>query len=252
MNPPVEGIPSRLVWGSEAVAEETVKSLHYLPAGFALIGLIVLRRRITGDPGLFVLLVLAALNTGLLLYLAARVGYVSERHTILLVMIGCLFAGAALKPLAAGLASIPTVGQLWAGKYAWAGFLVMLTATALPSTVKPLHANREGHKHAGHWLASRVKDGDCLIDPFEWAQWYAWRSLYFVPNDPPADPPPVFTYAVVDDKLRAEEHLRLPRMPDALNVAADGRSEVVYHWPENLPVEQAKVKVYRLIRQVSK
>ena len=160
---------------------------------------------------------------------------------MVLVLIGCVFAAAAVQRLAAW-------GRARGGlaQYAAAGAALLLVATALPATLKPLHANREGHKHAGLWLrANTDRDFDCVIDPFEWAAYYGWRTLYFVPADP-ADP--AVTYAVLDDKPHDDDHARLPRMRDARAVAADGRAEVVYHWPEDVPVEQAKVKVYKLVR----
>jgi hypothetical protein len=246
MNPPVHGIPGRVLWGAEAVAEETFKSLHYLPAIFALVGVISIRRRIAAEPGLWLLFVLAAMNAALLVYLGARIGYVSERHTVLLTMIGCLFAAAALEPIAAGLGKLPKVGFFWRGNFGTTALLVILIATALPAALKPMHANREGHKHAGLWLAAHIQKGDCLVDPFCWAEWYAGRSLYFVSEDPVL---PEVTYAVVDDKMRADEHERLPRLDAAKAVVADGNSQVVYHWPEEAPVEMAKVKVYKLVRQ---
>jgi hypothetical protein len=249
MSSPVEGIPNRVIWGTEAVAEEAFKGLHYLPAIFALIGIWTLRRRIAAEPGLAVLLVLAVLYSELLVYLGSRIGYVSERHTVLLTMIGCLFAGAALEPIAAALGRLPKVGFFWAGKFGTAALLLMLVGISLPGALKPMHANREGHKHAGQWLAAHLQKDDCLIDPFCWAEWYAGRSLYFVPADPPANPPPEVTYAVVDDKSHGEEHERLPRLDAAKNVVADGRSKLVYQWPENVPEEHAKVKVYKLIRK---
>jgi hypothetical protein len=242
MDSPIEDRPGRVVWGVEAVAEETGKSLHYGVAAFALLGLLVVRRRLAAEPGLWVLLVLAGLNAGLLVYLAARVGYVSERHTVLLVLVGCLFAGAALEPVAAGLAALPKVGRLWAGRYAAVGLLAMLVATALPATLKPLHPNREGHKHAGRWLAAHLQPTDCLIDPFEWAQWYAWRSLYFVPEDPPNA---TVIYSVVENNP-ATPHSRLPRLDLALDVAKGGT--LVYHWPEDGPPEKATVHVYKTVR----
>ena len=45
-----------------------------------------------------------------------------------------------------------------------------------------------------------------------------------------------------------DEHVRLPRLEAAINVMNDGRSRVVYHWPEGGPVEAAKVRVYQLVR----
>lgn len=211
-----------------------------------LVGLFALRRRIAAEPGLWVLLAVAALNATLLVYLAARVGYVSERHTVLLTMIGCLFAAASLESIASGLGRIPKIGTFWAGPFGPPALLVILVGLALPATLKPLHPNREGFKHAGQWLASRIENDDCLIDPFSWTEWYAGRSLYFVPADV-SDRPKV-TYAVVDDRMRGDEHDRLPRLDAAKNVLADGRRRLVYCWPEGSTEETAKVKIYRLDR----
>lgn len=227
---------SRVAWAVGAVAAEAGKALYYVPAVLAVVGLVVLRRRVAADPGLWLLVILAGLSSLLLMAVGIKMSYVSERHTILLVLVGCLFAAAALEPVAA----------LLGGKVRPEWLLVGITLAALPVTLKPLHANREGFKHAGRWLAENVKDGDCLIDPFEWSQWYSGRSLYYVPPDPA--PAPAVTYAVVDDRTRPDEHVRLPRLEAAMNVMADGRSKVVYHWPEDVPVDAAKVKVYQLVR----
>jgi hypothetical protein len=247
MNPPVEGIPSRVLWGAEATAIETFKSLHYLTGAFAMAALVLFRKRIATEPALWVLLAVAALNAMVLTYLGAKVGYVSERHTVLLVMIGCLFAGGALEPVAAGLGRFPAVGGFWAGKFGVPALLVILVGIALPSAFKPLHANREGFKQAGIWLAGQVQKDDCVIDPFCWSDWYAGRTLYYIPKDPSESP--AVTYAIVDDKLREDDHERLPRMDAAKNVMNDGRSEVVYCWPEGSTKDNAKVKVYKLVRK---
>ncbi|MBN9521905.1 glycosyltransferase family 39 protein [bacterium] len=228
---------SRVLWAGQAVATETVKALYYVPAVLAVFAIVRLRRRVAADPGLWLLLVLAGMSGLLLMALGIKVGYVSERHTLLLVMIGCVFAAAALEP----------VSELLRGRVRAEWLLALIVLAALPSTLKPLHANREGFKHAGRWLADNVKTGDMVIDPFEWSQWYSGRSLYAIPPDPKEDPPRM-TYAVVDDRTRADEHVRLPRLEAAINVMNDGRSRVVYHWPEDGPVEAAKVKVYQLVR----
>ncbi|MBX9628551.1 MAG: glycosyltransferase family 39 protein [Gemmataceae bacterium] len=234
---------------ARAAAEEAVKGLHYLAAGLAVIGVIAVRRRVAADPGVALLVVLAGVNFVVLVGLGARgyavnqdrFHYVSERHTLLLVLIGCVFAAAGVQRLAGW-----SRARGGAARYAPAAVAAVLVATALPSTLKPLHANREGHKHAGRWLlANTDRDKDCVIDPFEWAAFYGWRTLYFIPADPPD---PEVTYAVVDDKEHDGDHARLPRMKDARAVKEDGRSVVVYHWPEDVPVEQAKVKVYKLVR----
>ena len=255
---PSEAGPVGVVGPAAAAAlEETGKGLHYVGAGFALLGVFFLRRRVAAEPGLALLLTLAGTNLLVLVALGTtgyyvqgkHTFYVSERHTVLLVLIGCYFVAAALEPLAALLSSVPKVGRFWAGRFAPTGLLVALVVAALPTTLKPLHPHREGHKHAGAWLAANLREADCLIDPFEWAQWYSGRSLYRVPADPPR---PEVTYAVLDDKDHDDDHARLPRMKDARNVAADGRAAVVYFWPEDGPEATAKVKVYRLVRPAAK
>lgn len=237
--------PVGIVWPAvTAAADETAKGLHYGGAALAVFGLIALRRRIVADPGVGLLVVLLGVNAAVAVALGVRgyevngnwVHYVSERHVILIVFLGCVFAAAGLPELQQ---------HLRTARWVPITLLALVVATALPSTLKPLHTNREGHKHAGRWLRENLKDEDVLIDPFEWAGWYGERTLHQIPPDPKNAP---VIYAVTDDKNRDEDHARLPRMREARNVAADGRSELVYHWPEDRPVSEAKVKVYRLVR----
>lgn len=249
MESPVEGTAGRVAWGVEAVAEETTKSLNYGAAVFAVVGLVALRRRVAAEPGLWVLLVLAALNTGLLVYLGTRVGYVSERHTVLLVMIGCLFAAAALEPVANGIALVSKFGgPFWGGKFGPVALLVILVGASLPSALKPLHANRAGHKHAGRWLAEALREHEiagekvAIVDPFEWAQFYSTRTLHNIPPDPPDA---TVIYAVLEPNA-STPHSRLPRLELAEDVARGGK--MVYFWPEDGPPERAKVAVYKTTR----
>jgi 4-amino-4-deoxy-L-arabinose transferase-like glycosyltransferase len=225
------------------LGKELAKSTFYAPLALAVFGLVVLRKRIVREPGAWVLLTLAAVNIGILMVLGTKIGYVSERHTLVLVLIACVFAGAALEPFAALLSRIPRVGHVWAGRYATVGLLLALAVSALPATLKPLHPQREGHKHAGKWLKENAKPGDIVIDPFCWADWYAERTLYHIPPDPENG---AVLYVVLDNKTRPEEHTRLPRMQLAKDVAASG--VVVYSWPENVPPEQASVKIYKTTR----
>lgn len=235
-------VPAEVV-AAGMVAKELAKSSFYAPLAIAVFGLIALRKRIVREPGAWVLLVLGGSNIGVLLLLGTKVGYVSERHTLLLVLIACVFAGAALEPLAAALSRLPRVGHIWAGKFAPVGLLLALVVAALPATLKPMHPQREGHKHAGKWLKEHATSEDVVIDPFCWAEWYAERALYYVPPDPPDAK---VLYVVLDDKMREDQHTRLPRLGLAKEVAASGT--VVYWWPENVPQEQAKVRVVKTVR----
>lgn len=232
--------------------QETAQGLQYLGAALAAFGLVVLRRRIAADPG--VALLLAAMGGALAVVLWLGVHgkelngvwtyYVSERHVILLVLLCCIFAVAGLSELRQRVKWTPGIVR-----HLPLALLLVLVGISIPSAAKPIHANREGHKHAGRWLKEHLAKDDCLVDPFEWAAWYSERTLHFIPADP-TDPEVI--YAVLDDKTRADDHARLPRMKEALAVAADGRAVVVYHWPENVPEKEAKVKVVKLVRPARK
>jgi 4-amino-4-deoxy-L-arabinose transferase-like glycosyltransferase len=262
MTPDTSGTAVRAAWSAYAVLDETLKGMQYLAAFLALLGFLLLRRRISREPGLALLLATAAVNAAILMALGYQKGYLSERHTVLLVYIGCFFAAAALEPLAAALGNLPKLGAFWAGKFGPPALLVILVGAALPITVRPLHANREGFKHAGIWLkqeleafrqrederfkATGKRDTYVVVDPFCWSSWYAEETLYFIPNDPPDAK---VIYAVVDDRVRptGDEHGRLERMHEARNVLADGRREPVFLWPQGATEETAKVKVYKLV-----
>jgi hypothetical protein len=100
---------------------------------------------------------------------------------------------------------------------------------------KPLHGNRAGHKAAGKWLAERVTPNDAILDPFNWAEFYAGPPL---PAPRPARPEVLFVVLETSDN----QHSRLPHIPDAKAKASLG--EMVYQWPEGKPREQAQVVVY--------
>lgn len=237
------------VWPAMSAAlKETSQGLHYAGVAFAILGVIALRRRVAADPGLAVLFALLGVNAVAVMLVGirgyevydTRVYYVSERHVILIVLTSCFFAAAGLSECGRLLRTDPRLAR-----FVTLGLLGLLVATALPSTLKPLHANREGHKHAGEWLRDRLQGDDCLIDPFEWAGYYSQRTMHHIFADPEH---PEVTYVVVDDKVHDDAHSRLRRMDDARAVLADGRTRPVYHWPEDVPGEQAKVKVYKLVR----
>ena len=235
---------SREVWAVQATFKEVSKSANYVVWPLAIFALVALRRKFATEPGLWVLVILAAGNLALLVYLAARVGYVSERHTVLLTLLACQFAAAGLPPLAAAIGHLLTPLERLGVRVTAAGLLVALVASALPFALKPLHPQREGHKRAGQWLASRVTDGDAMVDPYCWAEWYAGRTLYRTSWNPAISRN---GYVILEnDKVKTGPHSRLPVLPEAKRLAAQSDSRIVYHWPEDVPREQAVIYVYKL------
>jgi hypothetical protein len=236
-------LKDRRLWALKAIGSEVIQAYEYLLGIPLLLGIWFFRRSLLVSPGAWVLCVLCLLQVVVLWRLAMVMGYVSERHVMMLVLCGVFTIAAALEWLGTKLAASP-VNFMHLGWVATAP-LVILTFCWLPVTLKPLHANRAGHKAAGQWLAKNSNPNDPLFDPFCWAHYYAGRV--FLEGKPLPATPPGFKetyYAVLDEPDK--EHPRLPTMPFATELARMGK--LVYSWPENKPVNQAKVFVYAVQR----
>jgi hypothetical protein len=237
---------SRFLWATQSLFMEWLKSSHYLPGVLALFGLWLLRRRLR-EPAILFLVVLVGMHAALLWLMAARVGYVSQRHTLLIVLVGCFFAAAAVPAVASWLAAgwrahdvKPTEQRHLARRtFWWLALSGLLTALCLPGAVRSLHGNRLPHKEAGLWLAVNTSPHDQMIDPFKWAEFYAGRSTRVEPiwNVHAGN-----LYVVLEPNS-PNPHSRLPWLPRAEYLARTGCP--VYHWPAEVPVDQAKVVVYR-------
>jgi hypothetical protein len=243
-NPEKDEGKNKALWAVGAVWGEVIKSLHYVVGGLAVFGLVAHRRQLFApDLGIWVLVTLAVLSLLLLVYLAACAGYVSERHTVLFVLLACVLGAAALEPLARFVADTPGLGRLvvWP-KALPATLLAVLGASALPYTLKPLHEHREGHKHAGLWLAAHMKPGEHLIDPLSWAEWYAGLTLHRT-AEYRGRPEHVW---VVVEKGKGSPHSRLPQWEQAVRVTLGQNRTPAYRWPEDAPEGGPAVEVYKL------
>jgi hypothetical protein len=237
-----DGKIPRELWAVPAVLKEVSQSGNYVVWPLGLFAIVALRRRFATEPGVWVLAVLAACSFALLLYLAARVGYVSERHTVLLTLIGCQFAAAGLPLLATAIGQLFPWFERRGVRVTAAGLLAALVASALPFALKSLHTHREGHKHAGLYLSTRMTDQDAIVDPYCWAEWYAGRTLYRITWNPPQSRN---TYIIVENNP-ASPHSRLPVYPIAKKYIDLPGARAVYHWPENVEEDKASIKVYKI------
>ncbi len=241
-NPADNAGDNRWVWAVQSVAKECLKSLHYGVGILAVIGGVVAAGRIRrGDPGMGLLVCLAGWNLILLLYLAYRIGYVSERHTVLLNALGCLLAVMALEPLAGIICRTPGLRSwvIWP-RLLPAGLWAVLILTALPATLRPLHPQREGHKHTGLWLAGQLQPEDWVVDPLCWAEWYAGRTLY----DPPGFHGRPRRVWVIIEEGKTSPHSRLPLWELACDLRQHGIQ--VYQWPPSAASDACRVTVYRV------
>jgi hypothetical protein len=117
----------------------------------------------------------------------------------------------------------------------------VLLGFGLLEALKPLHSNRAGHRQAGLWLAEHTQPADPVVDPFCWAHYYAGR-VFWEGVTPPAPPGYIPTQYVVMEKSPSSDHSRLPTIDYAKALAA--RGQVVYHWPVEKALTDAKILVY--------
>jgi Dolichyl-phosphate-mannose-protein mannosyltransferase len=238
-NPEKGDDSARSLWAVKALTVELVKASFYVLPLFAIAGLLLLRQRIRDDAAVLLFVVLGAMHLLLLWFVASRAGYVAERHTLLLVLIGSYFSAAAIAALGVKLASIPRLGRIGSATFWTAVIAIALIAAALPAGMKTLHANRAGHRAAGLWIAQHREPNDFVEDPFAWADFYAGNL-----RTPSTESEKVRVVFVVLEGIVGNPHPRLHQMPRALKFAEHGK--FVYHWPPNAPVEKGKVFVYRL------
>jgi hypothetical protein len=236
-DPPSE---SRPLWALHNVGREIRKGLHYLGAGLALVALWWFRKQLRGDPRLWLLLGLALLHAAILWRVAVLKGYVSDRHTLLIAMIACIWIGRLIAEFGRKFYAWPRLK--WCGEY---GPTVALTAAVLawglPSSLKAMHANRAGHHAAGCWLAHDMSPQDEVIDPYCWAHFYS-GSVFREGKDNTVPMELRTRYVVLEQS--ANQHSRLPLVPLARSLAEQG--ERVYSWPEQEAPDMASVVVYRV------
>jgi hypothetical protein len=225
-------------WGLKALIFELIRSYHYVAGLPMLVGLWWFRDRLRWCPGMWVLFVLGSLHCVVLCRVAEVVGYISERHVQMLVLFGSFWAVAMNAAVGDRLAVL--TGWRWLSPL----LLLALVGSSCPGMLKPLHANRAGHRAAGDWLAQHTLPQDNIIDPFCWAHFYAGRV--FQEGKPLADPPPDYhshCYVVLEDS--SNPHERLPVMKDAVALAQKGK--LVYEWqPAKRSRDQSGIRVYQV------
>jgi hypothetical protein len=172
---------------------------------------------------------------------ASQMGYLSDRHMILLLLLGCY-------PGIWGIFDLFSPICNWLGKRGWprsadalpslvvAGLIV----TPLVRTLEPLHSNRTGFREAGEWIMENSRPGDPVIDGFCWTHYYAGRVFTEIgPKGIPISDPPV-QYIIVERSNN--KHLRLQTFNEEDLVAKGGKAV----WTSTPRKDKAIVVVYRL------
>lgn len=231
---------SRARFAVAAVANETFKSGHYLVIPLAMIGLFSVRRQFPHDGAMMLFAVFTICSLTLLIAFAAKIGYISERHTLPAIAVLGVFAAIGMQSLIAFVAnhwpSVTLRRDRWL-------LLVMVVLGGLPSALRTPHANRIGLKKVGEYLRDHATDNDIIVDPFSWSQFYAGASVISLPDEPDTAKT---LYTVLPGPADPSQHDRLPKMQQARGIAASGTA--VYSWPEHVSPEQARVVVYKTTR----
>jgi 4-amino-4-deoxy-L-arabinose transferase-like glycosyltransferase len=249
---PEGSLLQRLRVGLVAVVDELLRGYHYLAWMPALLGLCWFNDRTRTLPSFWVVHVTCALHFLVLWRLAVVVGYVSERHVQLLLLVGCYPAVAAMIAVPqwlAGWVSRRLESQARLRRRLLAAstsllslaMMVGLVAAGMPRTLQKLHANRAGYHAAGLWLAGQViHPVDEVDDSHCWAHFYAGEVFdEGKPRIGPSCVTPV-RYIVVGRHKDAEVAPANPEREPA--VPPQGR--LVYYWPPQKPAAAADVVVY--------
>jgi hypothetical protein len=241
-------------WAVRALATELVKGSHYVLWVPMLLGLWWYRDRFAAAPIAWVMLLVCGAVAFCLWRVAARMGYVSSRHTLLILLCGTYWAVAAVPELARRFAQTalwltertprlaafaprvpPAEHSLWSGL-----FLLGLVVSMMPKQFEPLHSNRIGFRHAGLWLAAHAQPWDEVIDPYCWSHYHAGK-VFLEGREPPVPAgTPRNRFVVLEEQ--GHEHSRLPLMATALALREQGTA--VFRWTGKRDKETVDVVVY--------
>jgi hypothetical protein len=234
---PSDTLSEQLVKSVQTLAVELAQGFYFYLWLPALLGLWSHRGTWKQTPAAWVLIGICLLQTLVVLALALKVSYISDRHIMIVVLCGSYVVAAGLLDLGARLAT--RLGRQ-RSQIVLALFLGVI-ASALPKTLQPLHGNRAGHHEAGRWLAEKIRPGDVIIDDHCWAHYYAGQVfLEGIDQKPAAGYLPV-RYVVISRSRDPE----IAQQRDALeeNLRSE-HGQIVFHWPRETAADAAKVIVY--------
>jgi hypothetical protein len=255
------------LWGVKPVVAELIKGTCYFLWLPMLLGLWWFRDRFRTVPGTWVMLFLGVLIGILLWRVYVLLGYVSDRHLILILLFGCYWAVAAIGEMIRRLATLPArvapnfVPLTWLRQRSpystnllWPSLAMLaVLAALLPKTLEPLHVNRNGFRHAGIFIGQRAKPWDEVLDPYSWSHYYAGKVFQEGHKaHRPEDAVPV-KYVVLEmsgreacDPDQPRQHTRLPLVQEAMREGGRTGSQPIFRWTGKRNKEEVEVIVYQV------
>ena len=243
--------PSRYGWAIKAVYVELSKGFFYVAWLPALLGLVWFRDRFRFVPGMWVVLLVCLALTGLLFRVAEKMGYLSDRHFLLVILCGSYFAVATLlvlgEKLALGAIRLrpALAGRPWMNTRVWGAALpLLLILTPLPRTLQKLHGDRAGFRSVGEWLAQHIPAGDFIEDPYCWTYYYAGRVFLEGCTGLPVTQPPCF-YIVLEESKNRHPHL-VSLLMASNHVEQREGSQIIHEREVRRGKETVKIAVWKV------
>ncbi|HEY7327504.1 MAG TPA: glycosyltransferase family 39 protein [Gemmataceae bacterium] len=229
-------MPSRYLWALNAFILEAGKAFFYVVWMPMLLGLWWWRERFRLVPGLWVGLLVCLALLVLLFRMAEKMGYLSDRHLLFVILCGTYWAVAGTfvigEKLALGTARLlpKLAGSRWmTGWNCSLALLILLILAPLPRTLARLHAERAGFRSLGQWLAHHTHAGDFIDDPYCWAYYYAGRVFVEGCRGLPITKPSCFYVVLEDSKNR---HPRLEFLQEIVRCNLHQRHAKMVHTEE--------------------
>ncbi len=242
---PDAGIARRISWSIQVMLQILSRTLFWGLWIATLIGLWQHRRRLAGVPLTWVMVTANLILLSLLYWVTVRLGYLSERHVLLVLLCLVFPTAAGIDQLGFFLASAlarlrpALAGTRWVSPPCWSlGLLVFLTAIPAYKSLETLHSNRAGFRDVGRWLAEHTSSKDPIEDPFGWAWYYSGR-IFVEPAPAPGVPQPP-RYVVLEETGNEHPHLR--GWPHARKVIKLGNGYVIY----SHELRKGKINVYKV------
>lgn len=235
---------ARFMWSFMVLGDSYLKGLNYLGCAFAFVGLLMTPKGSWYKPGVLVLVLCFALLNVAFYRVALVMGYLSERHAMLALMIMVVWS--AYGGVILGDVFLMFFKDSWARIVLGALnqvslLLLLLLVPSVYKSMETLHYNREGFRQVGKWLASNCKEGDLVEDAFCWSHFYAGKVFLegksgLIVSDPRVK------YVIVERS--GNPHLRLQTQDEESLKSQNGR--VVYDWPCRRKGANSTVLVYEL------
>jgi hypothetical protein len=242
--------PELLAWGAWAVIEELVRGFAYVGLVPALFGLFWFGRQWRKGPEIYLLVIVCLLQVMVLCRVGLVVGYVSERHILIVVLCGLYWAVWATLEAPKRLQESKIKDRLGSffsvlfrrSSTLGASLLVIFMLACLPVCLQPLHANQVGHREAGLWLAQNSRPSDIIVDPFDWSAFYAGAVFRTKCDAALTEPPGVYVVLEATPK----PHPELILLPLAKELAVDGQT--VFDWRPNQHELDHKAQAMQVFR----